>query len=469
MAKDLNYTLSLKDLFSKRMQGAVNETNKLDSKMSRMSSMADNLGTKIAGAFAVGGVVSFGKAVFESLDNFQKFHASIKTMLQGNEYAAKGLESQLVKLASTTPFELKDVQQGTKQLMAYGFKAGEVVEQMRRLGDVSAGTGNQLGDIIYLYGTLRSSGRVTLMDLNQFAGRGVPIWESLAKRLNTTTAGIRKMVSEGKLGFKDIEGAFKDMTSSGGQFFNLMDEQAKTVGGRWSNISDTWEQIRVNIGKSQEGIIANTLGFIDKISSAINNKLSSGNFIEEAFKKAGVEQFSAASSFFGNLKGFRNIKALAGNYAQAQDEAMYVQSLVENTKDMKSASTNLQMLSAGLGAAIRDYKEGKLSEQELKNITAIRQEGIKLIEGQMKNILSKPTTAQEQKEALSSAAKSTSTNTGVNITAQRPQSLVINITKLIENLNLTSQNLNEGINKIKEELSKALLEVVNDVNLIAAK
>lgn len=471
MAKDLNYTLSLKDLFSKRMQSAVNETGKLDSKMSRTASIADNLGTKIAGAFAVGGVISFGKAVFASLDNFQKFHAGLKTMLQGNEFAARGLESQLVSLARATPFELKDVQKGTRQLMAYGFRAGEVVEQMRRLGDVSAGTGNELSDIIYLYGTLRSSGRVTLMDLNQFAGRGVPIWETLSKRMGKTTGEIRKMVGEGKIGFKDIEGAFKDMTSAGGQFFNLMEDQSKTVGGRWSAISDTWEQIKVNIGKSQEGIIASTMAFIDRMATKLNDKLASANFVEEAMKRSGVEKFSAMESFYGNIGGLRNVKALAGNYAETQDLAMYVQNLVENTKDMASAAKNLKLLSAGIGAARREKKEGKIDDIQLRNITAIRQEGINLIQGQMQNMMSKPATAQEKKDTLESLAKSSSTamGTGVSITAQRPQSLTINITKLVENLNLTSQNLKDGTAKIREEVSKIFLEMVNDANLVLTK
>ena len=69
------------------------------------------------------------------------------------------------------------------------------------------------------------------------------------------------MVSAGKIGFKDVEGAFKDMTKEGGQFFNLMDDQSKTVGGRLSNLSDSWEQLKVNIGKSQSGILSGTVTF----------------------------------------------------------------------------------------------------------------------------------------------------------------------------------------------------------------
>lgn len=471
MAKDLNYTLSLKDLFSKRMQSAVNETGKLDSKMSRTASIADNLGTKIAGAFAVGGVISFGKAVFASLDNFQKFHSSVRAMLQGNEFAAKGLESQLISLARTSPFSLKDVQKGTKQLMAYGFKAGEITSTLKMLGDVTAGTGSELDFIIRAFGQIKSKGHLAGQELNQLTEQGFNPLKIISEKTGKSYDFLLKEMEAGKITFKDVEQSFKDVTKSGGLFFGMMDEQSKTAGGRWSAISDTWEQIRVNIGKSQEGIIASTLAFIDRMSTKLNDKLASANFVEEAMKRSGVEKFSAMESFYGNIGGLRNVKALAGNYAETQDLAMYVQNLVENTKDMASAAKNLQLLSAGIGAARREKKEGKIDDIQLRNITAIRQEGINLIQGQMQNMMSKPATAQEKKDTLESLAKSSSTamGTGVSITAQRPQSLTINITKLVEHLNLTSQDLKDGTAKIREEVSKIFLEMVNDANLVLTK
>jgi len=205
-------------------------------------------------------------------------------MLQGNEGATKALEDQLITLAKTTPFELTEVQTATKQLMAYGFKAGDVVETIRTLGDVSSGIGAPLGDIAYLYGTLKTSGRVTLMDLRQFAGRGVPIYEVLAKRLNTTTAAINGLASAGKIGFRDIEGAFKDMTSAGGQFFNLMDAQSKTVGGQLSNMADGWEQLKVKIGQSQTGILSTTISWVNDMLNSLNDGLDASNLMDTAFK-----------------------------------------------------------------------------------------------------------------------------------------------------------------------------------------
>jgi phage tail tape-measure protein len=105
MANNLEYILRLKDQFSKTMQGAANQTKGLDGKMNSLKSSLGGLKGAIAGAFAVSTVVSFGKAVIESLKNYETFHASIKVLLYGNEKAAKALEAQLVSLAKTTPFE----------------------------------------------------------------------------------------------------------------------------------------------------------------------------------------------------------------------------------------------------------------------------------------------------------------------------------------------------------------------------
>ncbi len=463
MSKDLNYTLSLKDLFSKQMRGAADSTAKMDSSMSKLSGA-------IGGAFAVGSVVSFGKAVIESLKNYEYFHASLKTMLHGNIGATNALEKQLVNLAKTTPFELVQVQQATKQLLAYGFKAGEVVDTMRTLGDVSSGVGAPLEDIAYLYGTLKTSGRVTLMDLRQFAGRGIPIYETLAKRLNTTTESINGMVSAGKIGFKDVEGAFKDMTSEGGQFFNLMVEQSKTVGGRLSNMADAWEQLKVNIGKSQSGIIGGTVSFIGSLVDNLNRGIDAINLMDSAFKNTKSSQYSFYEKYISSLGGKMavglGLKPTEGGYTEMQQYASGMQqNLGATSKDKLSASQNNLTISSIIKNIFADSKMsyieknrrvGILQEIRKQNLEAIGLFGMKAD----KNV------TEKEKLASLGAKGSGAQNSGVNITASRPQSLTINITKLVENLNLTSQTLKEGTGKIREEISKVFLEMVNDANLI---
>jgi tape measure domain-containing protein len=459
MANDINYTLNLKDKFSKKMGGAISQTDKFDKGMSGLTNGASKLGGVLAGAFSVGSVVAFGSAVIESLKNYEYFHASLKTMLKGNEGATSALEEQLVNLAKTTPFQLTEVQDATKQLLAYGFKAGSVVDTMKTLGDVSAGIGAPLGDIAYLYGTLKTSGRVTLMDLKQFAGRGIPIYDVLAKKLGVTSAKIGEMATAGKIGFKDIENAFKSMTSEGGQFFNLMIDQSKTVGGKISNMADSWEQIKVKIGRSHSGIIAGTIDFLGNFVSEIDKALGFAEQMESSFSKFGGKGESTMT------KGLMATIGVVDDLTKAQFQLnTIVESRLSNEK-------KIHLLTVAFAE-----NEGKRRTGQISNEKAIARNA--LIQGSLKQVKDKiglgkmkenPTT-KDIADGLTSGNKKSKTDSlgsGTEVTGNRPQALTINITKLIETQHINTTNMSETSAKIKEEVSKALLEAVNDVNTVA--
>lgn len=127
------------------------------------------------------------------------------------------------------------------------------------LGNVSAGLSVPLNDMIYLYGTLRAQGRAFTVDIRQFAGRGVPIYEELAKVLGVTRQELTGLISEGKVGFPEVEQAFRNMTSEGGMFYNLMREQSKTITGQISNLQDGISQMFNSIGEQSEGIITSAI------------------------------------------------------------------------------------------------------------------------------------------------------------------------------------------------------------------
>lgn len=458
-SNNLEYTLRLKDLFSKTMQGAANQVKGLDGKMSSLKQSMSGLGTMVAGAFSVGAVVSFGKAVIDSLKNYEYFHASLKTMLNGNTLAANALEGQLINLAKTTPFELTEVQQATKQLLAYGFKAGDVVQTMRTLGDVSSGIGAPLGDIAYLYGTLKTSGRVTLMDLRQFAGRGIPIYETLAKRLKTTTNEINNMVSAGKIGFKDIEGAFKDMTSQGGQFFNLMADQSKTVGGQLSNLGDNWEQLKVRIGESQTGIINSTVTFVSDFINSLNTLMDAQNKMDEAFKRSALKM-----TFWEKLQG--NKQGMPAMINEMTAYQMKLQAISDSNiaNDLKAFAIKKE-----LNKLDKERASGSISLREYELKAALLGGAVNSVKGlqSINSMKENKNLGGESAGLEGSKSTSKSLGTGTEVTGQRPQAINISINKLVESLNVNSTNITEGTAKIKELVSKAILEAVNDVNLTA--
>jgi tape measure domain-containing protein len=450
---DLQYTLRLKDLFSKTMQGAHAETARLDNKMNSMSSGIGKLGGLMATAFSVSQVVNFGKAVIESYSNFEYFHAGLKTMLHGNENAANVLEQRLVTLAKTTPFELTEVQQATRQLLAYGFQAGNVVDTMKMLGDVSAGVGAPMTDIAYLYGTLKTSGRVMQVDLRQFAGRGIPIYESLAKRLRVTTAQVNQLVHDGKIGFKDVEGAFQDMTKEGGQFFNLMNDQSKTLGGQISNLIDGWEQFKVNLGTTFSENLKSTFSELSYWLTKINDDLAHSNRMQGSLRKQGVGLRYGELSDGARIKVFSEEVEKYRNMPNMSDEDK-----ISKLNKMAMGLTVMQKRDQVLGKSDTDS-----NEEYLRRIAVIRGEldfykGTKDLDG------TKSLIASQGKNSTSKS--SSSLGTGTEVTGNRPQNLNIHIEKLIETQEIHSTNLKESTDKIKSEVSKVLLEAVNDVNLM---
>lgn len=208
-----------------------------------------------AGIFAVSGVQDFVSKLYSVRGEFQQLEISFKTMLGSGEQANE-LLAQLAQTAASTPFDLQGIASSAKNMLAYGFAADQVNETIVRLGNVAAGLSQPLGDIVYLYGTLRSSGKVTNIDIKQFANRGIPIYEELAKVLGKSVSEINSLVSAGKVGFSDIEQAFQNMTNKGGKFYNLMQAQSESLTGQISNLQDNIDMMFNELGKASEGVLS---------------------------------------------------------------------------------------------------------------------------------------------------------------------------------------------------------------------
>lgn len=224
-----------------------------------IADFAKKAATAATAYFSIQAATNFVQSMVQVRGEFQQIEVAYRTMLGSKEKADK-LMAESVKLAAITPFTLQDVARGSKQLLAYGFAAKDITTNLEMLGNVASGVGSQLGDLTYLYGTLKASGRVTQIDINQFAGRGIPIYQALADTMKITTAQVREYVSAGKIGFPEIEKAFNNLTGAGGQFYNLMQEQSKTLTGQLSNLEDAWSRMLNDLGTKNEGIFASAIG-----------------------------------------------------------------------------------------------------------------------------------------------------------------------------------------------------------------
>lgn len=213
-----------------------------------LEGVAGQMRTVGAVGLAVGGATLFlAKGFVEQAGAMEQNRVAFETML-GSAEKAKTLLQEMTDFAARTPFNLPDIVNAGKQLLAYGFQQKEVISTTEMLGNVASGLNIPIGDIIYLFGTLRAQGRAYTKDLNQFTARGIPILDQLAKQYGITTSEVFKFAETGKIGFADIEKAFQTMTGEGGMFFNLMDKQSKTTMGTWSNFQDSITRVQITLG-----------------------------------------------------------------------------------------------------------------------------------------------------------------------------------------------------------------------------
>lgn len=280
---------------------------------------------------------------------FQQFEIAFETML-GSGQKAKGMISDLANLAASTPFDMKGVVNGAKQLLAYGFAANEITDTMRRLGDVSAGLGLNLQDLTWLYGTTMVQGRLFTRDLMQFTGRGIPLTEELAKQFGVTKDKVSELVTAGKVGFPEVKKAIESLTNEGGKFGGLMEKQSHSITGQISNIQDTIEMAINDLGTQTEGLMNDALDITSKV---IDHWKEIGEVILAAASAIGLYKAMAVS-----IAAFDTATTNAGYAA----ELSALESLLPMKEEAKKTDLEEAVAKGQLSAAQAELVASKREE-----------------------------------------------------------------------------------------------------------
>jgi tape measure domain-containing protein len=204
------------------------------------------------------GMTNLLTSIVQVRGQFQQLEIAFETML-GSKSKAHELMQQMEETAAKTPFDLDSVANGAKQLLAYGESADKVNDTLVRLGNIASGLSLPLNDIVYLYGTTMVQGRLYAADVRQFTGRGIPLVKELAKMYGVTADEINNMVSAGKIGFPDVQKVLNKLTDEGGQFYNLMEKQSKSLTGMISSLGDTWDQVQDHLGEQNQDLFAGAI------------------------------------------------------------------------------------------------------------------------------------------------------------------------------------------------------------------
>ncbi len=244
------------EALEKHIKKATSTVEKESTEMEQsILSFAQN-GAKYIVSYLVGqGMGSLLQSIISTRGQFQQLEIAFETML-GSGTKARALINQMAETAAKTPFDLQGVAGGAKQLLAYGESADRVNDTLVRLGNIASGLSIPLNDIVYLYGTTMVQGRLYAQDVRQFTGRGIPLVKELAAMYGVTAEEINAMVSEGKIGFPEVEKVIRKLTDQGGQFYNLMEKQSASLTGQIANLGDAWDMALNKIGTDNQEVLA---------------------------------------------------------------------------------------------------------------------------------------------------------------------------------------------------------------------
>lgn len=344
----------------------------ISSLFGRLNGDARQLAMSLVGGL---GFKQLAEHIFNVRSQFQQLEISFTTML-GSEQKAGALMDELIQTAARTPFNMTDVTEGAKQLLAYGIQANEVNDTLVHLGDIASGLNIPLSQLVYLYGTTISQGRMFTMDLRQFMGRGIPMAETLGQIMGKTVSQVQEAVTKGEVGADLVKEAIVRMSSEGSKFGGLMSKQAETLQGRWSNIEDTIDQAINSIGKKTQGIFGTGL---DLISSLIENwetlvKVIGSAAVMVGTYKAGLMAAASIQKVQNAMTMASITEELDSKLGEARDQENNFRSL--NGKDTKQYRANRYK---ALGDAIADTSnigDDKTEEIVSKQIEMARNEGL---------------------------------------------------------------------------------------------
>lgn len=243
---------------NKNLKEAGVNSRALTEQTSYMAGYMSRWAQRMAFAFSVGSVKNFVEQIASVRGQFELSERSLEAILQ-NKPKADEIFNKTVELAVKSPFRIKDLVDYTRQLSAYRIESDKLYDTTKRLADVSAGLGVDMGRLILAYGQVKAAAYLRGSEVRQFTEAGINMYGELQQYFKEvkgeayTTAQIVDMISKRKVTFEDVEAIFQRMTDKGGTFYNMQEIQAETLQGKISNLKDAFDVMLNDIGKANEG------------------------------------------------------------------------------------------------------------------------------------------------------------------------------------------------------------------------
>jgi len=506
-SNNLEYTLRLKDLFSKTMQGALVETKKLDSSMSNIKQLAGSVFAGLGAGFAIKDIVQT-TAKFQSLENAIKATGDAKNIKFLNEQVDRlGLD---INAAYSGYKTFSGALMGTALA---GEKGNKVFKQVSEAATVMGLSGEQTEGSFLALGQMMSKGTVSAEELRGQLGERIPgAFQIAAKAMGVTTQALGEMMQKGELVASEFLPKFGNELEK--RFGKQAAGASESLQANLNRLDASWQRLKVSIGTELLPVIIKVVKVFSSLIDVLKTlfplikmglilwgsyylklkfaTLQSYHFaVAQRAMAMGMSKTAIATTWVS--RGIRGI----GAAIKAVPIIGWIALLIEGVSYLWNSFSGFRETIYSFIEQIKTLGQALvLTFKGVWNvITGNRKEGIKqLTEAAGLQLKSAAVGMKKGKDSFNkdknelsggdlsslggsiggagalgtgSGGGSKSLGTGTEVTGQRPQSLTINITKLVESLNVQTTNLTEGTAKIKEMVSKALLEAVNDANLTA--
>jgi len=499
--QNLKYTLSLQDLFTGKMNAAIKQTQKMDGLMSSLKGTIASLGIGVG----ISEIVKIGS-------EFERAEIQLKTLLKSST-EAKRVFNDLRKESETSPFGFDTLLKGNAALISTGISAKQAKEDFNSLANAIAATGggeDELNRMVFNLQQIKNVG-ATAADIKQFGMAGINIYgllDNYAEKYNVT-------IDRQHITYEQIIESLKLAGKEGGQYYGALANLANSTSGKLSNLYDAFKNLAYEIFNSLKpaiGLVVQSVTvlfnlfkkFLPLIKSIIilwgsyyvKTKLATWQTTQFALAQRamamGMSKSAIAAGFL--KRGIDGIKTalksipIIGWIMALVDAFMYLWDTFEGFRaffygmwdgikvlfdqiglKIKGLwhqlqglmSGDVQLISIGIKESALADAMGALAEKKGQ------QRGIASFRGQNGTDASTISDmAGGGAAGLESSNKKGSLGSGSEVSGARPQNLNINIEKLVETLEIKANNVTESVTKMKEMVTQALLESVNDLNMI---
>ena len=339
-------------------------TLNMNGAMNSQLSIVGQLRNEFLGLYSIYAAQNFLRAVVDIGGELENQKIAMASILQ-DEGKATTIFNQIKKLAVASPFGVMDLNQYAKQLSAYSIPYNELYDTMKRLADISAGVGVDMGRIILAFGQIKAAKFLKGTELRQLTEANIPMVDKLAERFSKlegriVSAGeVLDMISKKKVTFEDVKDVLWELTDDGGMFHNMQEVLSESVKSKWKNLADA---IDIMLGD-----IAESMG------STLKWTAESLTTLAQNWKEV-VPAIEAAVGAFGVYKAAMlvNSRLVVGEYKNISQTVLANKRLTAEKLRVEAAYRKLtvaeqQLIATSNKLTYADYEQMAVSGQLTKN------------------------------------------------------------------------------------------------------